>query len=197
MRKITGWTLVLGCALALLSVNGTEAQRTINDGGGGGGSNVVPVAVSNFPSTQAVTGTVAVGNFPLTVNVRGTVDVGNLPIDDQGNVRVAGELTPAQPPASHFVGITHATVEPVPDQFGNIYHRMLPMNRACQAEFPRTTVCRGKDLATSVPAPPEFSGLVLFVFEDLNIGIAGICLDSSGLTLFGCSGPQPVGCCGT
>jgi hypothetical protein len=50
---------------------------------------VIPVTVQNFPSVQAVGGTVSVDNLPSVQQVSGTVSVGNLPLTDDGNVRVS------------------------------------------------------------------------------------------------------------
>jgi hypothetical protein len=57
-----------------------ELQITMYDlysGGGSGPSS--DVAVTNWPVSQNVNGTVDVGNFPATQTVDGTVDVGNFP----------------------------------------------------------------------------------------------------------------------
>jgi hypothetical protein len=56
-----------------------------------------PVEVVNFPLTQMITGTVNVGNFPTVQEVEigsGTVTVSNLPLDENGNLRVAGQVSP-------------------------------------------------------------------------------------------------------
>ena len=64
-----------------------ELQITMYDlysGGGSGPSS--DVAVTNWPVSQNVNGTVDVGNFPATQTVDGTVDVGNFPTSfDVGN----------------------------------------------------------------------------------------------------------------
>jgi hypothetical protein len=83
----------------------------------------VPVAVQNFPATQAVVGTVSidnlpavqavsgtvqVGNLPATQQVGGTVSVSNLPLDGDGAVRVSSAPAPARLPA-----VTDLLSEPI------------------------------------------------------------------------------------
>ena len=87
------------------------------------------VAVSNFPSSQPVTGTVDVGNLPATQAVSGTVNVGNLPATQpvSGTVNV-GNLPATQPvsgtvnvgnlPATQAVTGTVSTTATTDELFG-------------------------------------------------------------------------------
>jgi hypothetical protein len=203
--------VVLVCLAALFAFVRAEGERTLIADGESAVSSPVPVAVANFPSTQSVTGTVAVRNFPLTVNVRGTVDVGNfpttqnvagtvevnnLPLDRDGNLKVAGGVTLLQPQTRHFIGISGAAVEQAPGGFYGPVYPLLSMSRACQAEFPRTIPCTFEEISTSIQAPPEWDGYVLYGtgFNDPSFG-GGRCIASDGQQ-FNCTGPQRVACCG-
>ncbi len=55
--------------------------------------NPQPVAVTNFPAVQGVTGTVNVANLPAVQNVAGTVAVANLPARAHHTDRLAGLRT--------------------------------------------------------------------------------------------------------
>lgn len=192
MLKLTVLTLILVCALVLLS--GAEAQR-INPGDGGGSSgtsNAVPVVVSNFPTAQTVTGMVSVGNFPLTVNVTGAVDVRNLPFDEEGNLRVSS--TNGAPPAFRFLGITTGTVAATFKNIDADRYPVLECNRVCQAEFPGTRICLWQEMSRSIPTP-NWSECVLMA-GSLDYGGAA-CYDASGKVQYFDStfDPRPVACC--
>jgi hypothetical protein len=55
------------------------------------------VEVTNFPTVQAVNGTVNVSNLPAVQAVSGLVGVSNLPVDADGNLRVSSATGSAGP----------------------------------------------------------------------------------------------------
>jgi len=200
MRRAVIWGVVLVCLTVLLAGGGPAAQR-VRLIEATAARPATQVEVTNLPAVQAVSGAVNVANLPAVQNVAGSVQVNNLPLDGGGNVRVAGGLSLQEPRTKRFIGITQATVEPVALPFGPHMYAVLTMNRACQAEFPGTTVCLGRELASSAPAPPAWAGFVLYVTADhLDIAFfTGSCLDAPGVPLSestDCTGAQPVACCG-
>lgn len=66
------------------------------------------VVVENFPSSQAITGTISVGNFPATQPVSGTVSVSNFPVTQpiSGSVSVSGTVSVSNFPATQAVSGT-------------------------------------------------------------------------------------------
>ena len=191
MRKLAVLSLVLVSVLLLFSA--ATAQR-INpgDGGNSSGASPVPVAVANFPLTQAVTGSVEVRNFPLMVTVQGTVDVRNLRFDENGNLMVSG--TSGAPPALSFVGITAGTVGPDPNDIDNEFP-VFECNRTCQAEFPGTRICLWQEMSRSIPTP-DWSGCVLLATSLDGPSFQAACFDALGRFQFS-SEPRPVACCGS
>lgn len=175
-----------------------------------------PVEVVNFPQVQGIGGTVNVGNLPAVqsvdvlgeVAVAGVVDVGNLPLDANGHLQVACTSAPPQP-IIQFAGYTTATFA---EGTG-----LLALNRACQAEFPRTRVCRGSELVDMIPAPPVilpnqggdpsqpgYAFLISFGQQVVAVGSTengaaipfSSCMSALGRP-FDCGAlPLPIGCCG-
>jgi len=200
MRKVAIWGIVAVCLTVLLAGSGPAAQR-VRLIEAAALRPATQVEVTNLPAVQAVSGAVNVANLPAVQAVSGSVQVNNLPLDAAGNLRVAGGLALQEPRTKRFIGITQATVEPITLPFGPHMYATLAMNRACQVEFPGTTVCLGRELASSAPAPPAWAGFVLSVGGDhLDVTFfTGGCLDAPGVPLSestDCTGPQPVACCG-
>jgi len=108
MRRIVVTGLMLIGAVILGSIAATRAPET-SVVVAAPSQNPQPVTVTNFPTTQGVTGTVNVGNLPAVQNVAGTVAVGNLPVDADGNLRVAGGTAP---PPFKLIRIFDPTVFP-------------------------------------------------------------------------------------
>ncbi|HEY6958740.1 MAG TPA: hypothetical protein VI814_07950 [Candidatus Limnocylindria bacterium] len=64
------------------------------------------VNVNNFPTTQAVSGTVSVGNLPATQAVSGTVSVSNLPATQA----VTGTVNVGNQPSTSVIGLSDTNV---------------------------------------------------------------------------------------
>src|SRR5438034_10886487 len=63
MRRMTAWACVGLAGAAALFLPGVGAERPRATTGAAAAAGPVPVAVSNFPAIQPVSGTVAVGNL--------------------------------------------------------------------------------------------------------------------------------------
>jgi hypothetical protein len=193
MRRIVVTGLAIICVIIIGSMAATREPRSAVIEAAPT-QNPQPVAVTNFPAVQGVTGTVNVGNLPAVQTVTGTIAVGNLPLDVNGNIRVAGTL-PLSPATIHFIGITQATL---PWSTGS-----LPFSRACSAEFPGTRMCDQIEALRSIPAPEWPLGVEFVLVSYEYIGGGGVHLiDTSALTNAGVlttagSPPtMPVACCG-
>jgi hypothetical protein len=199
MRRVLTCGVVLVCLAALFALVRAEGERTLVADGESAVSSPVPVAVSNFPPEVAVratrtvnvTGSVAVTNFPATQTVGGTVQVGNLPIDAEGNVRVAGALATARP-IPHFAGLTGALFAE-----GTA---ILTLSHACNAEIAGTRLCEQQEVLLAIPPPliPGRAVLIMYTESGTQIGgrLRSSCMSSGG-ELFDCGiGPFPAACCG-
>jgi hypothetical protein len=95
------------------------------------------VAVTNFPSTQNVSGTVSVSNLPQTQQVGGEVAVSNLPAVQDVNV-VSG----CTGGTTQFLGFTAAQVGPA-------QNGLFPMKQACASEFTGSHICASEEIIRS------------------------------------------------
>src|SRR6185436_910545 len=142
MRKVVVFGFVLLCVTAISFMDGTPLERkSLNPDG------ITTVAASARPTQVEVT------NFPTVQAVSGTVDVGNLPLDTDGRLLVAGLAAPAL----RFAGYTSTTFA---EGTG-----LLRLNRACVAEFPSTRVCGAFVIDQLIPPPapaPTAAFLVSF-----------------------------------
>jgi hypothetical protein len=183
MRRIVLIGLALICVIIIGSMGATREPRSAVIEAAPT-QNPQPVAVTNFPTVQGVTGTVNVGNLPAVQNVMGTVAVanlpavqavagtvavGNLPLDPNGNVRVTSG--PPSPPPSAVIKIADALpVGPVESlTLGPInvagWHRISLIVRA-------NIAVNGDTSCIHVSAPFSLDGIVL-----VNGPMIAVCTD--------------------
>lgn len=167
------------------------------------------VAVSNFPATQDVSGTVNVGNFPATQNVGGTVNVGNLPATQQVAGTVSVGNFPATQAVSGTVGISStantvrignaagspALVREVGDAHKEIFQRSFFMTyNGTQAAQVQIFVPPGKRLVIEYLSghsclPPGRRALGLFLILT-NLSTSSEALHSYAPLALGAGGPN-------
>ena len=138
-----------------------ELQITMYDLYTGGGSGPASnVAVTNWPVSQNVNGTVDVGNFPATqtvdgsVTVSGTVDVGNFP----ASTTVAGTVDVGNFPATQTVDGS-VTVSGTVD-VGNFPASTTVDGTVDVGNFPTTQTVDGSVSVSNFPATQPVSGTV-------------------------------------
>lgn len=179
MRRMVVAGIVFACA-AFIAGGAVQGQRQVG-AQAAPTRTPTPVEVTNFPTVQAV---------------GGSVQVGNLPLDADGNLRVAGILVAASA-AIRFVGFTEETF-PIPQ---TCCERMpvLSMNRACATAFPGARACDYAEVFRSIPPPPPLPVPSVLIVDKLGTGATyfeGNCIHEDG-TFGGCgAGPLPVACCG-
>jgi hypothetical protein len=78
VKDASGTTQTIKTNDDMAGVAGTPNANVLSVQGASGGT-ALPVAVGNFPATQAVSGAVTVANLPATQAVSGAVTVSNLP----------------------------------------------------------------------------------------------------------------------
>lgn len=106
-----------GLAVRIVNPVPVPVSGTVNVGNLG--ANTLPVAVTNFPATQSVTGAVAVTNFPATQNVNGTVNIATLPAvqnivqNGPGSLPFSRSLTSSSPQLAVPTMISSQTVTSV------------------------------------------------------------------------------------
>ena len=184
MRKLMLGGLVAGIAL-FFSMQPIEAQRAMVAADRGAGSSPMPVAVANFPATQAVSGTVGVTTFPQTITIAGSVAIDNLPIEN-GALKTSGLLVVVSQ-APHIVGFTQATF------LGSLGG--LTLTRACSAEFPLGRVCEQSELFHSIPVPAVWPPQARVVVDPAG---SAVCFGDASGRQESCSSsvPSPAACCG-
>jgi len=155
MRRIVVTGIALICVVILSSLAAATAPET-SAVVAAPSQNAQPVMVTNFPSTQAVSGTVNVGNLPAVQTITGAVSVGNLPavqtvagsvqvanlpIDGEGNVRVAV-------PTIRFASGALMVRSTAAVYQGDLGGR-TGATRKCQAEFPGSHFPHVNELSTA------------------------------------------------
>jgi hypothetical protein len=125
--------------------------------------------VSNFPATQAVSGSVGVNNFPATQVVSGTVSIGNTPSVSVSNFPATQAVTvgnfPATQPVSGSVSISNSpavtvsnfpTTQPVSGSVsitGNVNTVQSGVGTAVGTPFYEAQVIAGAVVSISNPMP--------------------------------------------
>ena len=172
-RRWIASAIAIGIGALLVSAALTTTQ-------GAATRTVTQVEVTNFPSSQAVSG---------------DVTVANLPTDGNGNLKVAGTLTTAAKEII-FVGYTAATFS---EQAG-----LLALNRACESEFPGIRTCDALEVVRMIPPPPLPTTASLIVMGQIDLPVNGggavvpfsTCMSNQGI-MFNCgSNSMQVACCG-
>ena len=133
-----------------------------------------PVAVTNFPATQQVSGTVSVSNLPATQPVTGAVSVLNLPAVQPVNGTVSVSNLPTLQSVSGTVSVGNLPAVQDVNVVGGCSaggwlagftaaafdggSGFLAFAAACNSEFPGTRVCSSLDIVRTTAVPPGLTG---------------------------------------
>jgi hypothetical protein len=106
------------------------------------------------------------------------------------------------PAAVEFVGVTTATIKPGSSDPGGSQAGILPLARACQAQFRQSHVCSSADILQSGRTPAFPAGVegawvspsIVSVLSDMKFDSFGnvnhLLVDASGLTLHSTGNPD-------